>query len=364
MGILRLFLVLIVVIYHARRLTPLPTVPFIPIPDGHEALWLFFTMSGFYMALILNEKYPAGRNFLFYANRWLRIWPMYVAALAFVALFILKTGVVCAMTCAEAPYLLQLLQQIPTGWLIGIILANLFMVGLDAQWAVTFAPQASYAPYPNMNGPLFTLINPAWSLAIEMVFYLLAPFIVRSLPITLAVFAASLGIHVYFGPAQHYYIFFFAPAVYLFFMAGALCYQLSKFRPDWFKQRRWQYAAFAFCFALWQISHLMPQTDPAHPIGLHSYLKIIGFLPVIPVLFHLTARSKLDRFCADVSYPIFILHGPIFIYSLWRPPVAEGWPLTLFIISTSLVAGVIGWALVERPVGLWREKWTNKKLNL
>lgn len=362
MGTLRLLLVLIVVIYHARRLVPLPAIPFVPIPDGHEALWMFFTMSGFYMALILNEKYPAGRNMLFYANRWLRIWPMYLGALIFTLLFVLKTGTVCAMACADVPYLKALLDQISTGWLLALLFANIFMIGLDAQWAISFTPQASFTPYPNMNGPLFTIVNPAWSLSIELVFYALAPFLVRSLPVVVAVLLASLGIHLYYGVSNHYFIFFFAPSVYLFFMAGALVWHLCKLAPTWFTQRKWQYAAFAFCFVLWQISHLMPQTDPAHPIGLHSYLKVIGFLPVIPVLFHITARSRFDRFCADVSYPVFILHGPIFIYSLWKPPVAEGMPLTMFIIVTSLLAGLAGYWLIERPVGKWRERWTTTRL--
>lgn len=373
MGALRLFLVMIVVVYHARRLVPLPTLPFLPIPDGHEALWLFFTMSGFYMAFILNEKYPANRNLLFYANRWLRIWPMYLGALVFLGLFVLKTGVICAMQCVELGYMGQLLNAIPAGWLLAILFANIFMIGLDAQWALSLAPKgafgtgpvgASFTPWPSaqLNGPLFTLINPAWSLAIELVFYALAPFILRSLPITLAVLLASLGLHVYFGPANHYYIFFFAPAVYLFFMSGALAYRSMRRWPDWYKNRRNQLLAFAWCFILWQVGHLWPQTSIDHPIGLHSYLKIIGFLPLLPVLFHLTARSRWDRFCADVSYPVFILHGPIFIYSFYAWPQAPLWPMTWFIVTASLVAGLFGYFMIERPVGLWRERWTAEKL--
>lgn len=362
MGALRLFLVLIVVIYHARRLVPLPQIAFLPIPDGHEALWLFFTMSGFYMALILNGKYPPAHNGLFYINRWLRIWPMYVAALLFAGVFVLKSGIICAMQCMDLGYAQALLEQLSAGWLVAVLLANLFMIGLDAQWAISFTPQAQFTPYPGMNGPLFTLINPAWSLSIEMVFYALAPFLVRSIPVMVAVLLAALGIHLYFGPAHHYFIFFFAPAVYLFFMAGALVWHAAQRWPAWYTARRGQYAAFGFCFVLWQISHALGQTDPAHPIGLHSYLKIIGFLPVIPVLFHLTAKSRFDRFCADVSYPVFILHGPIFIYSLHKWPEAPLLPMTLFILSLSLIAGVMGYLLVERPIGLWREKWTARKL--
>ena len=42
---------------------------------GKLAMQAFFV--GFYMSLILNEKYPATRsgNLLFYGNRFLRIYP-------------------------------------------------------------------------------------------------------------------------------------------------------------------------------------------------------------------------------------------------------------------------------------------------
>lgn len=373
MGTLRLLLVLIVVIYHARRLVPLPTLPLLPIPDGHEALWIFFTMSGFYMALILNEKYPANQNRLFYLNRWLRIWPMYLGALALLALFVAKTGVICAMQCMDLSFAGQILSQLPASWLTAIGLSNLFMIGLDAQWVLSFLPHDTFGhgelvarltpwPNPQLNGPLFTLINPAWSLAIELVFYLLAPFLLRSIGRTLAVFIAALGLHLYFGPSNHYFIFFFAPSVYLFFMAGALTWQISQHYAGWYTRRSYQLYALLWCLALWQLGHLWPQTEAAHPIGWHSYLKIIGFLPFMPVLFHLTARSRIDRFCADVSYPVFILHGPIFIYAFHLWPQASPASLMVGIIAASLTAGLLGYGLIERPVGKWRDLWTSEKL--
>jgi peptidoglycan/LPS O-acetylase OafA/YrhL len=46
------------------------------VPDGRAAVQMFYLISGFYMALILNEKYrrPTATG-IFYSNRFLRLWP-------------------------------------------------------------------------------------------------------------------------------------------------------------------------------------------------------------------------------------------------------------------------------------------------
>lgn len=367
MGSLRLILALIVVLYHARKMEAFPHVPGLPIPDGYEALSIFFMMSGFYMALVLTEKYPRGPGptLLFYANRWLRIWPVYLAALGLLAIFVLKTGVICSMACVDVSYLQQLLLLLPTLWLGVIIFSNIFMLGLDWQWSARFDEQGlHYKAWPDSynNGPLFTLITPAWSLATELVFYLLAPFLVRKWWIALAVMAASLAVHWHYGEARQLELFFFPPSVYALFMAGALAYHVTRRFPGWVHARRNQILALLWCFACWQLSHYLKPLDPTPPLGAHTYLKLIGFLPLMPVLFQLTARSRIDRFLADLSYPFFMFHGPIFVYSLWAPPVPEGWMLTTFIVVTSLLAGLVGWALVEYPVARWRERWTRLEL--
>ena len=82
MGTYRLILALCVVVGHASPLG-------IPTLDSGLAVKTFFMISGFYMALILSEKYPRtpeGRR-LFYTNRLLRIYPMYFVTLAFAILF-------------------------------------------------------------------------------------------------------------------------------------------------------------------------------------------------------------------------------------------------------------------------------------
>ena len=72
MGIFRLLLAFSVVVIHSN---PEPTW----FMDGKLAVRVFYIISGFYMTLILNEKY-IGQNSsykLFITNRLLRLYPIY-----------------------------------------------------------------------------------------------------------------------------------------------------------------------------------------------------------------------------------------------------------------------------------------------
>src|SRR5215475_13496698 len=50
-------------------------------PTSDVAVQSFFVISGFYMALVLNEKYGPNSYWLFISNRLLRLWPAYIVVL-------------------------------------------------------------------------------------------------------------------------------------------------------------------------------------------------------------------------------------------------------------------------------------------
>ena len=81
MGLIRFLLAMSVVAAHSAPILGSTLV------GGKIAVQSFFLISGFYISLILNEKYPAGLqgNLLFYGNRFLRIYPIYWAVLLLTA---------------------------------------------------------------------------------------------------------------------------------------------------------------------------------------------------------------------------------------------------------------------------------------
>src|SRR5262249_39483950 len=88
MGILRLFLALSVVISHVGG-----TVLGVAFLPPQLAVVLFFIVSGFYMSLILNEKYCKLPNATrrFYLNRFLLIYPIYFVVCVLVVLLLRYT---------------------------------------------------------------------------------------------------------------------------------------------------------------------------------------------------------------------------------------------------------------------------------
>ncbi|MEY9528848.1 peptidoglycan/LPS O-acetylase OafA/YrhL [Bradyrhizobium japonicum] len=78
MGLLRLLLALAVVGDHV-----LPPFPWLRLTTGVMAVEVFFVVSGFYMQMVLSQRYASAGAF--YLSRAFRIFPTYwlVAALAF-----------------------------------------------------------------------------------------------------------------------------------------------------------------------------------------------------------------------------------------------------------------------------------------
>jgi Acyltransferase family len=110
---------------------------------------LFFIVAGFYMSIIINGKYAKLPASAFYVSRAPRIYPAYWIVL--VLAFLLRDYWVD--TAALKSPLAASIDMRP-----GMIFANLTTIGLDSRHAV---------------------VTPAWTLAIELQFYLVAPFIVR-----------------------------------------------------------------------------------------------------------------------------------------------------------------------------------------
>lgn len=108
MGALRCFFALAVVAWHISIDNK------ITIFSGEIAVISFYCISGFYMALVLNTKYSQLSISVFYLNRFLRLFPLYIF-LHFVTgaiLFInwrlrLPSQLVCPCVFEGVPYVFQ-----------------------------------------------------------------------------------------------------------------------------------------------------------------------------------------------------------------------------------------------------------------
>ena len=101
-----------------------------PVMRAYEAVQVFFIISGFYISLILNEKYIDGNGgyFLYLSNRFLRIFPLYwLLMLLYILVRIQFDGLANFLKSFPGSELFSL--SIPAGILFS--LSHVFLFGLQ-----------------------------------------------------------------------------------------------------------------------------------------------------------------------------------------------------------------------------------------
>src|SRR5205807_9676378 len=117
MGSLRFILAMSVVYGHAGEFLGVPLIP------GDTAVQVFYAVSGFYMALVLNEKYrpPSSGYVLFISNRFLRLFPVYAAVLCST---LLLAAAVAHFSSDQLPFVNEWRLIAPLDWCSAAFLAG------------------------------------------------------------------------------------------------------------------------------------------------------------------------------------------------------------------------------------------------
>ena len=355
MGSLRLTLALLVVYFHTGS-------PFgaALVPDGRAAVQMFFLISGFYMALVLNEKYrTAETNWLFYSNRFFRLWPAaFVVNLLVILSFLVMDEVRLFMLTMGIGDFLAFLGSLDPWALALVVVTNITVVGQDLIWFLRFDPSGTtYHPFgqPGHNGASLSLNHPLFTVAIEAFYYLISPFVLRR------GWRVAVGF-VIAGGVYHVALFvlglsnliwgyhFFGAAAYFYFL-GACAYHLYRhlgrepFRA-WVENRQplaWAFVIGALLLLL-PIDWLMPRST--------LFMAPIMAL-VVPVLFMLTRYRLLDRMVGELSFGVYLAHYPILM--VLRPALD---PAGLWLATTvlSVASALLLFWLLEQPIDRWRQR--------
>lgn len=370
MGWLRLLLATCVVAFHTGGLDR----PFFML-SGTHAVEAFFLISGYFMAAVLDTKYRGQPKRLFYFNRVLRLFPAYLVILVLFCLAkpILLHGVdprACGFACMGHDATPRSDGNVAL-W----VLTNIFIVGKEvwlfngAGWDGLFHALAS-PPGPEAIAAMrsmqpYQVVAQAWSLSLELQFYLLAPFLVRwSIGGLIALCGASLALRLgLFGAGYAYepFVYYALPGQLCFFLFGVLSYRLS---PRWRnlggQRLRWALIAGMTVFTVMFPSRLdgLPQIDPNRVV----YMACL-FL-VLPMLSRPTATSRIDRICGDLSYPVYIVHLPLLavLASLGLEPPYGGFaPFAVLMVPTLVLSAMLLYA-VDRPIDRFRERATKRTL--
>ncbi len=340
MGLIRLFMALSVVVWHVGGVAG--WLPY----NASACVTLFFIISGFYMALILNEKYVGkGSNVVFWLNRFLRLWPTYVVAVA--------------VTFPLAPKIFAHLYNETNGSAFFVILlSNLTMLGNEMQDLLCIANdgrlQICEGAHQIRTGSYF-LVPQAWSVGLEIWFYLAAPWMVRRWSTTaiFLVVGALFFVTARLMDLENQWIYQFFPPMLLFFMLGALAYYLGKFF-EWKSYRKaYERLGSHIVLPLVLLAIAMPDILLSWlPAQHHNKLLSALFVLFIPAWFSWSKRHRWDTGIGDLSYPIYMIHLAVLEWTL-KLVGPTAWTGVMTIVG-SLIAAMILLHSLERPIDEWR----------
>ena len=301
MGLFRVILAISVVLSHIAK----TKTPFYQGFGGTNSVEIFFLVSGFYIALILDKTYRSKR--IFYLNRILRLYPIYLIVCLLVLLTsIFRRGV------AE-----NLFDYSPFVLLIST-LSNLTLIGTD--WLMFFDTSnggiqltSSVVTGDRMRDLLW--IAPAWSLGIEITFYAMAPILCKwRSRFLLATIIGLCTIRIVFNQSDFNFVESpfdarFFPFELPYFLVGILLY---RYRRDTKLETtiplKYLYPALALFFLIFETLR--------SSLGLSRTASMAVLVIVAAVVVLFGQSSEFDRKFGELSYPIYISH--IFVAQLYE----------------------------------------------
>jgi peptidoglycan/LPS O-acetylase OafA/YrhL len=354
MGTLRFLLALSVVLFHTTSI-----LGFAPL-NGTVAVHAFFIISGFYMSLILNQKYikKNGSYLLFITNRILRIYPLYLITLFAIVFFSLIKFLMGHPGPENFFYHFFLFFShtatniIPINALldsINYIIRNITLVITTDYFFLT------------SKNPSVLILPQAWSLQRELFFYALAPFLVRrSSKTLLAIFVAYIILFFFWIDPQNILsknlLLYACLSSMFFFFLGMFGYKayvrLKKLTiPPFIFYLSFlavvSYTIFySFIPRIFSLS-INLQTDI-------NYCLLIAILS--PLVFLFGQKIRVDKFLGEISYPIFITH--VFFIKVFDniPGIPQNnYVFTILILVSTFLASWIFVRYIDRYINIFRQ---------
>jgi peptidoglycan/LPS O-acetylase OafA/YrhL len=336
-GAFRLFLALVVLAHHTT-----------PLRLGAWAVYVFFILSGYWIARMWEEKYCRTRSpsFTFLVSRWWRLAPVLFSCLA------ITVGV---------------------SWVL-----DWHLPWLTLAWVLRQVPIAGSAS-------TLRVLPPQWSIDVEMQFYTAAALLLPALAMLretgwmrqVLILAASLialtATAAYLatgGSPDH-------PALWA--AAGFFILGIWMWESRWEPSRRLTGWAVASFFAISSILALSPETrsalvfagrDTAAPRLTHwpALWQVTGSLLTVPFLARNVRLSSppLDRVLGNWAYPLYLFHWlPREWYYRQVDWALSGWHnaslFALNVVGALMGSWVIFW-IIDRPVDRMRSRWVASRV--
>jgi peptidoglycan/LPS O-acetylase OafA/YrhL len=243
--------------------------------------------------------------------------------------------------------IVDLLRPLPIGAKAFLYFCNIFVVGSDIPPLVSAGPSGlRWDPFqsPTHNGFSFLVVAPIFSVGLEMLFYVIAPLLVKRTWITVATLMLSLLYHLLIIESGHVnvvYQYHLFPSSLLYFSLGILAHSLYKR-----EQSRLGTGAYLAIVLAGTIILLIRPAVPNFVILLFPF--------VLPGLFRLTKDSPIDRFIGDLSYPFYLVHYPLI--SICQRYGVPNERLPIVVTIASLALSLVIHVAFERPIEKLRSR--------
>jgi len=302
-----------VVIYHSND-----SFLGLKFTGGRPSVDVFFVISGFYMTLILNNKYVGkGSYILFLSNRFLRLYPMYWVVLIVTMGVSAASYLINQHGAGRFDFYVDYHEDMSLGTALFLIMTNILMfgqdlvmfLGIDTQQGTLYFTSDYRETSPELN--MFMLVPQAWSLSIELIFYMMAPYLVRRrIEIIIFLIAISLSIRLYlyfhlgftYDPWSH----MFFPSALILFLLGIISYKLYLL----YEKKKITKSLRFFIILIFSLYFMSYQFISATIVSQEVKNWVLYLLACIsiPPIFELTKTNYIDKRLGDYSYPIYIVH--------------------------------------------------------
>lgn len=330
---------------------------------GYLAVDFFFLLSGFVIGYAYDDRWQRGFTLkAFFSRRIIRLHPMVVfAAVVGLITFLLQGSV--RWDGSSVPLSLAMLAM----------LATMFMI-----------PAAPGSPYEvRGNGEMFPLNGPAWSLFFEYIGNILYALVIhrlsnRVLTIVTVVLGAIL-VWMTAGDAMGTGMFGVGWTLEGMNFWGGLMRMLFPYTLGMLMARHFRpvkiRGAFWIASAVLTLLFMVPYIPGNSPVCWNGVFEAVCIVVIFPVLLWAGAsdhagskkEAALCSFLGDISYPLYIVHYPLFyLFYSWlirteTYSITQCWPQTIATVVGSIALAWIALRFYDMPIRALLTRRTRKR---